>query len=314
MTRFILRRSLGLVVTLLAVSFAVFWIMNVVPGDPSLVILGIDSTPEAQTALRRELGLDQPFLTRYLGWLGSMLVGDFGISFAFKVPVGELIAERLPLTLSLAAIGMAVTFVLALGLGVLAAANHNRPADWGIMLASQLGISVPVFWMSILMIIVFAVNLRWLPPGGFPGWGNPAGAVRALVLPTIALSVVQAAVLARVTRSALLEVARLDFVRTARASGLTRRRILWLHMLPNAMVPIVTIVGLQAANVLTGTIVIENVFSLPGLGRLIFQGISNRDLPLVQALVVLFAAVVVVANFLVDLTYGFIDPKLRLSA
>lgn len=314
MTRFILRRSLGLVVTLLAVSFAVFWIMNVVPGDPSLVILGIDSTPEAQAALRRELGLDQPFLTRYLSWLGSMLVGDFGISFAFKVPVGELIAERLPLTLSLAAIGMAVTFALALGLGVLAAANHNRPADWGIMLASQLGIAVPVFWMSILMIIVFAVNLRWLPPGGFPGWGNPAGAARALVLPTIALSVVQAAVLARVTRSALLEVARLDFVRTARASGLTRRRILWLHMLPNAMVPIVTIVGLQAANVLTGTIVIENVFSLPGLGRLIFQGISNRDLPLVQALVVLFAAVVVVANFLVDLAYGFIDPKLRLSA
>lgn len=314
MTRFILRRSLGLVVTLLAVSFVVFWIMNVVPGDPSLVILGIDSTPEAQAALRRELGLDQPFLTRYLSWLGSMLVGDFGISFAFKVPVGELIAERLPLTLSLAAIGMAVAFALALGLGVLAAANHNRPADWGIMLASQLGIAVPVFWMSILMIIVFAVNLRWLPPGGFPGWGNPAGAVRALVLPTIALSVVQAAVLARVTRSALLEVARLDFVRTARASGLTRRRILWLHMLPNAMVPIVTIVGLQAANVLTGTIVIENVFSLPGLGRLIFQGISNRDLPLVQALVVLFAAVVVVANFLVDLAYGFIDPKLRLSA
>lgn len=314
MTRFLLRRSLGLVVTLLAVSFAVFWIMNVVPGDPSLVILGIDSTPEAQAALRRELGLDQPFLTRYLSWLGSMLVGDFGISFAFKVPVGELIAERLPLTLSLAAIGMAVTFALALGLGVLAAANHNRPADWGIMLASQLGIAVPVFWMSILMIIVFAVNLRWLPPGGFPGWGNPAGAARALVLPTIALSVVQAAVLARVTRSALLEVARLDFVRTARASGLTRRRILWLHMLPNAMVPIVTIVGLQAANVLTGTIVIENVFSLPGLGRLIFQGISNRDLPLVQALVVLFAAVVVVANFLVDLAYGFIDPKLRLSA
>lgn len=314
MTRFILRRSLGLVVTLLAVSFAVFWIMNVVPGDPSLVILGIDSTPEAQAALRRELGLDQPFLTRYLSWLGSMLVGDFGISFAFKVPVGELIAERLPLTLSLAAIGMAVTFALALGLGVLAAANHNRPADWGIMLASQLGIAVPVFWMSILMIIVFAVNLRWLPPGGFPGWGNPAGAARALVLPTIALSVVQAAVLARVTRSALLEVARLDFVRTARASGLTHRRILWLHMLPNAMVPIVTIVGLQAANVLTGTIVIENVFSLPGLGRLIFQGISNRDLPLVQTLVVLFAAVVVVANFLVDLAYGFIDPKLRLLA
>lgn len=314
MTRFVLRRSFGLVVTLLAVSFAVFWIMNVVPGDPTLVILGIDSTPEAQAALRLELGLDQPFLTRYLGWLGGMLAGDFGTSYAFKVPVGELVAERLPLTLSLASVGMAVTIALALGLGVLAAANHNRPADWGVMLASQLGIAVPVFWMSILLIIVFAVNLRWLPPGGFPGWDDPAGAVRALVLPTIALAVVQAAVLARVTRSALLEVARLDFVRTARASGLTRRRILWLHMLPNAMVPIVTIVGMQAANVLTGTIVIENVFSLPGLGRPVFQAISNRDLPLVQALVVLFAAIVVVSNFLVDLAYGVIDPKLRQPA
>ena len=314
MTQFILRRTTGLVLTLLGVSFVVFWIMNVVPGDPTLVILGIDSTPEAQQALRRELGLDDPFLQRYAAWLGGMATGDFGTSYAFKLPVAQLIAERLPLTLSLAVIGMAVTLVLALGLGVLAAANHNRTADWGVMLASQLGIAVPVFWLSILLIIVFAVSLRWLPPGGFPGWSDPVEALRALVLPTIALAVVQAAVLARVTRSALLEVARLDFVRTARASGLARRRILWLHMLPNALIPIVTIVGMQFANVLTGTIVIENVFSLPGLGRLIFQAISNRDLPLVQALVVFFASIVVIANFLVDLAYGAIDPKLRAAA
>lgn len=311
MAEFLIRRGIGLVVTLLGVSFVVFWVMNVVPGDPTLVILGIDSTPEAQQALRQQLGLDRPFLERYVSWLGAMLTGDFGTSYAFRLPVGQLIAERLPLTLSLAAFGMAATIVIALGLGMLAASHHKRPADWGVMLASQLGIAIPVFWLSILLVIVFAVYLRWLPPGGFPGWSDPVGALRALILPTVALAVVQAAVLARVTRSSLLEVARLDFVRTARASGLARRRVLWLHMLPNALVPIVTIIGMQFANVLTGTIVIENVFSLPGLGRLGLQAINNRDLPVVQALVVLFAAIVVIANFAVDLAYGFIDPKLR---
>nr|WP_295462231.1 ABC transporter permease [Mesorhizobium sp.] len=314
MTRFFLRRSAGFVATLFGVSFVVFWVMNVVPGDPALVILGIDSTPEAQEALRRLLGLDQPFALRYLAWLAGMLVGDFGTSYAFRVPVADLIVERLPLTLSLAMTGMTVTIVLALGLGVLAAANHNRPVDWSVMLVSQVGIAVPAFWLSILLVIIFAVHLRWLPPGGFPGWSDPLGAARALVLPTIALAAVQSAVLARVVRASLLEVARLDFVRTARASGLARSRILWLHMLPNALVPIVTIVGMQFANVLTGTIVIENVFSLPGLGRLVFQAISNRDLPLVQALVVLFATIVVVMNFLVDIAYGVIDPKLRPAA
>lgn len=311
MAEFLIRRSAGLVATLLGVSFVVFWIMNALPGDPALVILGIDSTPQAQEALRQQLGLDRPVVERYLAWLGGLLVGDLGNSYSFRLPVAQLVAERLPLTLSLAGLGMSMTVIMALGLGVLAASSHRRPTDWLVMLGSQLGIAVPAFWLSILLIIVFAVNLRWLPPGGFPGWGDPVAAMRALVLPTLALAVVQAAVLTRVTRSALLEVSRLDFVRTARAAGLSRRRVLWLHMLPNAMVPIVTIVGMQFANVLTGTIVIENVFSLPGLGRLAYQAISNRDLPLVQALVVLFAAIVVIVNFAVDVAYGFIDPKLR---
>jgi len=311
MTIFLLRRSAGLVATLLGVSFVVFWIMNALPGDPALVILGIDSTPQAQEALRQQLGLDRPFFERYLAWLGGMLVGDFGTSYSFRLPVAQLVVDRMSLTLSLAALGMTLTIAMALGLGVLAASSHRRPADWLVMLGSQLGIAIPAFWLSILLVIVFAVNLRWLPPGGFPGWGDPVAALRALVLPTLALAVVQAAVLARVTRSALLEVSRLDFVRTARAAGLSRGRVLWLHMLPNAMVPIITIVGMQFANVLTGTIVIENVFSLPGLGRLAYQAISNRDLPLVQALVVLFAAIVVIVNFAVDIAYGFIDPKLR---
>ena len=182
------------------------------------------------------------------------------------------------------------------------------------MFLSQLGIAVPAFWLSILLVMLFAVKLRWLPPGGFAGWDDPVAALRALILPTVALALVQSAVLARVTRSSALEVMRQDFVRTARASGLSRRRVLWRHVLPNALVPIVTIVGMQFAALVTGTIVIENVFYLPGLGRLIFQSISNRDLPTVQALVMLFAAIVVTANFVVDLLYVVIDPRLKARA
>jgi peptide/nickel transport system permease protein len=308
---FIARRTVGFLATLFAVSLVVFAVMNVLPGDPVLVILGIDSTPDAQAALREQLGLDAPLVDRYLSWIAGVVQGDFGMSHAFGVPVAGLIAERLPLTLSLALAATVLTVAMALTLGVLAASSHRRPADWGVMTLSQLGIAVPAFWLSMLLVLLFAVTLRWLPPGGFPGWSDPAAAVRALVLPTVALALVQSAVLARVTRSSMLEVLRLDFTRTALASGLSRRRVLWRHVLPNALVPIVTIVGMQFANVVTGTIVIENVFYLPGLGRLIFQAISNRDLLTVQALVLLFAAIVVTANFVVDVLYVLIDPRLR---
>lgn len=308
---FLAKRTAGLLATLFAVSVVVFLVMNVLPGDPVLVILGIDSTPDAQAALREQLGLDAPLLDRYLTWMAGVLRGDFGTSHSFGVPVAGLIAERLPLTLSLALSATLLTVLLALALGVFAASNHRKPGDWGVMTLSQLGIAVPAFWLSMLLVLLFAVRLRWLPPGGFPGWSDPAAAARALVLPTVALALVQAAVLARVTRSSMLEVLRLDFIRTALATGLSRRRVLWRHVLPNALVPVVTIVGMQFANVVTGTIVIENVFYLPGLGRLIFQAISNRDLLTVQALVLLFAAIVVTANFIVDILYVLIDPRLR---
>jgi peptide/nickel transport system permease protein len=288
--------------------------MNVLPGDPALTILGLDATDDALAALREQLGLNDPLLTRYFAWIGGALQGDFGVSHSFRVPVSELIAERLPMTLSLAATGMLLTLVVALSLGIGAAARHRRVGDWGVMFLSQVGIAVPAFWLSILLVLLFAVKLRWLPPGGFPGWSDPVAALRSLILPTIALALVQSAVLARVTRSSALEVMRQDFVRTARASGLSRRRVLWRHVLPNALIPIVTIVGMQFAALVTGTIVIENVFYLPGLGRLIFQSIANRDLPTVQALVMLFAAIVVTTNFLVDLLYVLIDPRLKVRA
>ena len=300
--------------TLLAVSVVVFAVMNVLPGDPALTILGMDASDDALAALREQLGLNAPLVTRYSSWVWNALQGDFGISHSFRVPVSELISERLPMTISLAVAGMLVTLVLALGLGITAAAQHGRAGDWGVMFLSQLGIAVPAFWLSILLVMLFAVKLRWLPPGGFAGWDDPVAALRSLILPTVALALVQSAVLARVTRSSALEVMRQDFVRTARASGLSHRRILWRHVLPNALVPIVTIVGMQFAALVTGTIVIENVFYLPGLGRLIFQSIANRDLPTVQALVMLFAAIVVTANFVVDLLYVVIDPRLKARA
>jgi peptide/nickel transport system permease protein len=285
--------------------------MNVLPGDPALTILGLEASDDAINALRVKLGLNEPVFTRYINWVLNALNGDFGESHSFGVPVSGLILERISMTVSLAVFGMLLTIVIALSLGVGAAANHRKFGDWGVMFFSQLGIAVPAFWLSILLVILFAVKLRWLPPGGFPGWGDPLLAIKSLILPTIALALVQSAVLARVTRSSALEVMRLDYIRTAKASGFSRKRILWRHVLPNALVPIVTIVGMQFAAVVTGTIVIENVFYLPGLGRLIFQSIANRDLPTVQALVMMFAVIVVTANFIVDLLYSVIDPRLR---
>ena len=308
---FFSRRIINFVVTLFIASVVVFASMNVLPGDPALTILGLDATEDALEALRQKLGLNEPLIKRYFLWVSNALTGDFGISHSFSVPVSELITERLPLTVSLAISGMLFTVTFAFILGVFAAANHRRSGDWGVMIASQLGIAVPAFWLSILLVLLFAVKLRWLPPGGFPGWENPADAIRSLILPTLALTLVQSAVLARVTRSSMLEVMRQDYIRTAHASGFHRRRILWRHTLPNALIPIVTIIGMQFAALVTGTIVIENVFYLPGLGKLIFQSISNRDLPTVQALVMLFAAIVIIANFMVDIAYSIIDPRLK---
>ena len=311
MAYFLLRRTIGFVLTLLTVSIVVFAVMNVLPGDPALTILGLEASDDAINALRVKLGLNEPVFTRYINWVLNALNGDFGESHSFGVPVSGLILERISMTVSLAVFGMLLTIIIALSLGAGAAANHRKFGDWGVTFFSQLGIAIPAFWLSILLVILFAVKLRWLPPGGFPGWGDPLLAIKSLILPTIALALVQSAVLARVTRSSALEVMRLDYIRTAKASGFSRKRILWRHVLPNALVPIVTIVGMQFAAVVTGAIVIENVFYLPGLGRLIFQSIANRDLPTVQALVMMFAVIVVTANFIVDLLYSVIDPRLR---
>jgi peptide/nickel transport system permease protein len=307
------------VVTLAVAALVVFAVLDLLPGNAAEVMLGESATPEAVQALTRKLGLDQPAPQRFLRWAAGFVTLELGSSVSYDTPITGLIAERLAVTLPLALLAMALTTVIALTAGVYAASRHNRLGDLAVMAASQVGIAVPSFWFGILLVLLFAVTLGWFPAGGFPGWREDEGGglwdgLHALILPALALAAVQAAILARFTRSAVLDVLREDFVRTARAKGLSPRGVLWGHVLRNALVPIVTVMGLQFANLVTGTIVIENVFALPGLGRLVFQAISNRDLPLVQAIVMLLAAAVIVINFVVDLLYAAIDPRLKVHA
>jgi peptide/nickel transport system permease protein len=313
---FLFKRMATLLATLAVASVVVFVVLELLPGNAAEVILGDTATPESLAALKAKLGLDRPALTRYTDWVGGLLRGETAASISYDTPTAELIGQRLRVTLPLALMAMALTVVLALGLGVYAASRHNRLGDVGVMAASQVGIAIPNFWFAILLILLFAVHLQWVSAGGFPGWTEDEGGglvdgVVALILPSIALALVQAAILARVTRSAVLDVMREDFVRTARAKGLSRRQALWRHVLRNAMIPVLTVAGLQFANLITGTIVVENVFVLPGIGRLVFQAISNRDLVVVRDVVMLLAAVVVVVNFVVDVLYAVIDPRLR---
>jgi peptide/nickel transport system permease protein len=316
MPAFLLKRLATFLATLLVASVVVFSVLELLPGNAAEVILGDTATPEAVAALNNRLGLDRPPLQRYVDWVGGWLQGRSADSISYGSPTAELMAERLQVTLPLAVMAMALTMVLALGLGLYAASRHNQLGDVGVMAASQLGVAVPNFWFAILLILLFAVKLQWVSAGGFAGWSEDDGgglwpALQSLLLPALALALVQAAILARVTRSAVLEVMREDFVRTARAKGLSRRQALWRHVLRNAMIPVLTVSGLQFANLITGTIVVENVFVLPGIGRLVFQAISNRDLVVVRDVVMLLAATVVLVNFVVDVLYAVIDPRLR---
>ena len=314
MSLFLLKRLLTLLATLAGASVVVFLVLEILPGNAAQMLMGPDAAPEAVQALAAKLGLDLPPMQRYWQWVSGMLVGELGISYAYSSPVLELVLERLALTVPLAVMAMALTTVLALVVGVYAASRHNRLGDVGLMGLTQIGIAVPNFWFAILLILLFSVHLQWFSAGGFPGWDEGlADALKALLLPALSLAVVQAAILARITRSAVLEVLREDFVRTARAKGLSQRATLWRHVLRNAMIPVVTVMGLQFANLLAGTIVVENVFYLPGLGRLIFQSISNRDLIVVRNCVMLLATMVIIVNFVVDVLYAVIDPRVKAS-
>ena len=312
MTTFLVKRFFALLITLLVASLIIFLLLEILPGDPASIILGVGAQEDTLTALRAEMGLNLSAPERYFRWIAGVLTGDFGRSYTYDTPVSSLILERLSLSLPLAFLAISLSTLLAIPFGVLAAANHKRFADTGFMGFAQLGVAVPNFWFAILLILFFSVKLGWFSAGGFAGWEMGLGAaLKSLVLPAVSLALPQAAILARVTRSAVLETVREDFVRTARAKGLSRNSALWRHAVRNALIPVVTILGLQLSFLLAGTIIIENVFYLPGLGRLLFQAIAQRDLVVVKNIVILLAATVVVVNFLVDMFYLALDPRLR---
>jgi peptide/nickel transport system permease protein len=312
MLPYLLKRIAIAAVTLVVASAVVFAVLEILPGDPARLMLGLNATPDAVEALREQMGLNQPLLPRYLHWIGGLLTLDLGRSYTYSVPVIDLVRERAVVSLPLALMALVLSTAIAIPVGIFSAERRGHAADAVTMGAAQLGVAVPNFWFALLLIYVFAVWLRLVPAGGFPGWSAGAWpAFKALVLPAVALALPQAAILARVTRSALLEVLGEDYIRTARAKGLPREAVLWRHALRNAMIPVLTILGLQFAFLLAGTIIIENVFYLPGLGRLVFQAITQRDLIVVESVVMLLVAAVIAINLVVDLSYAIVDPRLR---
>ncbi|MFN7104469.1 MAG: ABC transporter permease [Pseudorhizobium sp.] len=315
MIAILIRQVASLLVTLLVVSLLIFTVMDLLPGDPAAIMLGTSATPETLAALRTQMGLDQPLPVRYLAWLAGVFQGDLGQSYTYGVPVAGLIAERLWVTLPLALMAVTLSIAIAVPLGVQAAYRHNGPFDVLAGAISYVSIAVPAFWVGLLLIILFSTTLGWMPAGGFPGWdaGLLAG-FQALLLPAVALALPQAGVLTRVSRAAVLEVMNEDFVRTARAKGLSERGAVWRHALPNALIPVVTMIGLQFTFLIAGAVLVENVFNLPGLGRLAYQSLAQRDIIVMQDVVLFFAALVIVMNFIVDLAYLVLDPRLRVAA
>jgi peptide/nickel transport system permease protein len=308
----LLKRFLILIATLVLVSGVIFLVLKVIPGDPAQLILGIQATPETLRELRHKLGLDLPLAVQYWDWMSAVLRGNFGQSITYDVPISTLIASRLAVTIPLAILSILFAVALSIPLGIYAALRRNRPGDYGVMIFSQIGLAIPAFWAGILMILLFAVSLQWFSAGGFKAWSqSPWGALKSLLLPALSLGLIRAAVLARLTRSCMLEVLGEDYIRTARSKGLAEKVVVYKHALRNALIPVITLIGLQMGELLAGAIVIENVFNLPGLGRLVFLAIGQRDLPVVQGVSLLIAFFIVVINFAVDLVYGIVDPRIR---
>ncbi len=307
------KKLLSAFAALLVISLMTFFVFQILPGNPALIILGVDADPLQVAALEKQMGLNQPLLVRYLTWLAGLFSGDLGTSLRYQVPVMQLIGSALPVTVSLTVLSLLITIVVVVPVSVYLATHNNSKIATFLSALTQLGVSVPSFWLAILLILIFAVTLRWFPSGDMvPFSKSISGAIRSLVLPAVAISIGSTAVVIRYLKSTLLDEMHMDYVRTARSKGLSRNAVLYRHVLKNALLPAITILGMITVDVLGGSIIVENVFNLPGIGRLITSGVGNRDFPLVQALVFYLASTVVVINFLVDLLYTAIDPRIRL--
>ncbi|MDG2474493.1 MAG: ABC transporter permease [Paracoccaceae bacterium] len=312
MLSYLWARLFTLFVSLVLSSLIIFILIEAVPGDPASFMLGINATDETIEALRKELGLEEKILNRYFNWLIGMLSGDFGVSYTYRVPVQDLILERLIVSLPLTILSLTLAIFIAFPAGMIAAQFQGKKIDFSIMAASQVGIAIPNFWFAMILVLIFAIHLRWFSAGGFYGWdsGIVLG-LKSLTLPAISLALPQASILSRVIRSSILNTLTEDYIRTARAKGLSQRKIISKHAFKNALIPVLTILGLQFSFLLAGAIIIENVFFLPGLGRLIFQAITQRDLIVVESVVMLLVFSVILVNFIVDLLYLIVDPRLR---
>ena len=308
----LIERTGVFLVSLAVSSVLVFAFMAVLPGDPARVALGVNASDEAVAELRRQFGLDRPLPTQYFDWLGGLVHGDLGTSYLSKVAIAPQVFDRLQVTLWLVVAGMIIALAVAVPAGTVMAARHRKVSGFALSALSQLGVAVPAFLAGILLIVVFAVKLGWLPANGWtPPAQDPGMFLKQLILPALALGLVQGAVLTRYVRSAVLDVLREDYLRTARAKGLRPFQALWRHGLRNAAVPVVTVLGLQLATLLIGAVVVERVFVIPGLGSLLLDGVSNRDLLLVQDVVMVLVIAVLLVNFVVDLLYVALDPRLR---
>jgi len=312
MFTYVLGRFASLLISLFVASVVIFGVIEVIPGDPASFMLGVNARPDTIAALRAEMGLDQPIVLRYADWIFGMVRGDFGQSLTYKAPVADLVADRVWVSLPLALYALTLSTLIAFPAGIWAASQRGGVGDVFVIGTTQLGVAIPNFWFAMLLVLLFAIKWPIFNAGGFPGWDKGFwGAVKALTLPAIALALPQAAILARVMRSSLLDILDEDFVRTARAKGLTARQALWRHAVRNAMIPVLTIIGLQFSFLLAGGIIIEQVFYLPGLGQLILKSILARDLIVVESTVMLLVFVVIVVNFAVYLAYAVVDPRLR---
>lgn len=309
MYKYIARRLLMLIPVLIGVTFIVFFILALTPGDPVTIILGEHATQESIEAMREELGLDDPLLVRYGRYLGGLLKGDLGVSYKNKLSVAEQIMERFPNTLILALCGITIALCVGIPIGIISAKNQYTMLDNVSMVAALIGISMPLFWLGLLMVIVFALNLRWLPSSGMGD--TPIALLKSLVLPSIALSTGSAAMITRMTRSSMLEVIRQDYIDTARAKGVKESKITTRHMLKNALIPIITVVGLQFGHLLGGAVLTETVFSWPGIGRFVVEAIKMKDTPTVLGTVIFMSVVFSFVNLAIDILYAFIDPRIK---
>jgi len=312
MTVYLIKRFSILLLTLILVSIVIFAVLMVIPGDPAQIILGIHATPETLQTLRNKLGLDRPAIIRYLDYMKNLTKGDLGRSINYDIPIRSLIFSRLQVTVPLAILSMVFAVLISIPMGIYSSLHRNRIGDYGMMVFSQIGLAVPAFWAGILLILLFAVTLHWFPAGGFQPWLEfPIKALKSLFLPALSLGLVRAAVLARMTRSSMLEVLGEDYIRTARSKGLSKRVVAYKHAFRNAIIPVITIIGLQAGDLMAGAIIIENVFHLPGVGRLVFEAIGQRDLLVVQGVILFIATVIVFINFVTDIAYAYLDPRIR---